>query len=198
MSTHFFDMLEGLHRWCVMGQGQTYPTQLTQAQSWLNEHMTAPPETEVEWLQQWRTPVASWWPRALPEDWQADWRLLSRQEPTMTAEALTYLDQHRPGVTAAILPPPPSSSVVPALSLPLFGTDESAPAPSPPQWNMQDLVTCVTREVSRRERLYPHLVHQKRLSPEEAELVLSQMRSVQAYLLARLQAGEVPQQQVLF
>jgi hypothetical protein len=63
---------------------------------------------------------------------------------------------------------------------------------------MQDLVTCVTREVSRRERLYPHLVHQKRLSPEEAELELSQMRSVQAYLLARLQAGEVPQQQVLF
>jgi hypothetical protein len=63
---------------------------------------------------------------------------------------------------------------------------------------MQDLVTCVTREVSRRERLYPHLVHQKRLSPEEAEFELSQMRSVQAYLLARLQAGEVPQQQVLF
>jgi hypothetical protein len=37
-----------------------------------------------------------------------------------------------------------------------------------------------------------------RLSPEEAELELSQMRAVQAYLLAKLQAGELPQQQVLF
>src|SRR5688572_19785779 len=105
MSTYFFDMLEGLHRWCVMGQGQTYLTQLTQVQSWLNEQLSSPPETEADWLQQWRTPVAAWWPRALPEDWETDWRLLSRREPTMTAEALMYLDKHRPGVAAAILPP---------------------------------------------------------------------------------------------
>jgi hypothetical protein len=198
MSTYFFDMLEGLHRWCVMGQGQTYPTQLTQAQSWLNEQLAAPPETAVDWLQQWRTPVAVWWPRALPEDWDADWRLLSRHEPTMTAEALMYLDKHRPGVPAAMLPPPPSPPVVPAPLMPISFTDEPVPPASPPRWNMQDLVTCVTREVSRRERLYPHLVHQRRLSADEAELELSQMRSVQAYLLARLQAGELPQQQVLF
>jgi hypothetical protein len=63
---------------------------------------------------------------------------------------------------------------------------------------MQDLATCVTREVSRRERVYPHLVHQKRLSPEEAELELSQMRSVQMYLLDKLKTGELSQQQVLF
>ncbi len=55
----------------------------------------------------------------------------------------------------------------------------------------------VTREVAR-QRVYPHLVYQKGLSPETADLELSQMRSVQAYLLAKLQAGELPQQQVLF
>ncbi len=82
MSTYFFDMLEGLHRWCVMGQGQAYSTQLTQAQSWLNEQLSSPLEAEADWLQQWRTPVASWWPMSLPEDWEPDWRLLSRREPT--------------------------------------------------------------------------------------------------------------------
>jgi hypothetical protein len=63
---------------------------------------------------------------------------------------------------------------------------------------MQDLATCVTREVSRRERVYPHLVHQKRLTPEEADRELSQMRAVQAYVLDKLKAGDLPQQQVLF
>ena len=57
---------------------------------------------------------------------------------------------------------------------------------------------CVTREVARRERLYPQLIHQTKLSPTDADLELSQMRAVQAYLLTRLQAGEQPQQQVLF
>lgn len=197
MSAYFFDMLEGLHRWCVMGQGQEYPTQLIQAQSWLNEQLPSPPETEADWLQQWRTPVAEWWPMALPEDWEADWRLLSRQEATLTVEALMYLDTHRPGVPAAMLPPH-SPLVAQVPSQPVLCDDEPIPPASPPRWNIQDLVTCVTREVGRRERIYPHLVHQRRLSPEEAELELSQMRSVQAYLLAKLQAGDLPQQQVLF
>ena len=202
MSTYFFDMLEGLHRWCVMGQGQAYPTQLIQVQNWLNEQLPTPPETAADWLQQWRTPAAAWWPAPLPEDWEPDWRLLSRREPTLTAEALMFLDKHRPGVLAAILPPPPSPScsrpVAQAPSSSVRLADEPAPPASSPRWNMQDLVTCVRREVSRRERIYPHLVHQMRLSPEEAELELSQMRAVQAYLLAKLQAGELPQQQVLF
>ncbi len=189
MSTYFFDMLEGLHRWCVMGQGQVYPTQLIEAQSWLNGQLPSPPETEVDWQQQWRTPVAAWWPMPLPEDWEPDWRLLSRQESTLTVEALMYLDKHRPGVPAAMLPPP-------TLAVP-FDDEPVLPA-SPPRWNMQDLVTCVTREVARRERVYPHLVYQKGLSPETAELELSQMRSIQAYLLDKLKAGDMPQQQVLF
>jgi len=198
MSTYFFDMLEGLHRWCVMGQGQAYPPQLIQVQSWLNEQLPSPPETEADWLQQWRTPVAAWWPIALPEDCKPDWRLLSRREPTLTVEALMYLDQHRPGVSAAILPVPASLPTSPEPWQSDRLTDASAPPASPPRWNMQDLATCVTREVSRRERVYPHLVHQKRLSPEEAERELSQMRAVQAYLLGKLQAGDLPQQQVLF
>lgn len=198
MSTYFFDMLEGLHRWCVMGQDPAYPAQLAQVQSWLSKQLPSPPETAADWLQQWHTPVAAWWPMSLPEDWEPHWRLLSRRECTLTAEALMYLDQHRPGVAAAMLPPSPSPSVAPVSSPSTLSADEPAPPASPPRWNLQDLVTCVTREVARRERLYPHLVHQKKLSPEEVELELSQMRSVRAYLLARLQAGDLPQQQILF
>jgi hypothetical protein len=201
MSAYFFDMLEGLHRWCVMGQDQAYPSQLIQVQHWLNDHLPAPLTTQAGWLQQWRTPVATWWPRPLPEDWESDWRLLSRREATLTIEALIYLDKHRPGIAAAILPPPvaPVSPPVAQASSPSVSL-AAAPVPtaSSPRWNMQDLVTCVTREMARRERVYPHLVHQKRLSPEEAELELSQMRSVQAYLLDKLKTGELPQQQVLF
>jgi hypothetical protein len=72
------------------------------------------------------------------------------------------------------------------------------PPPEPPQWNLQDLVTCVIREVSRRERVYPHLVYQRRMTPEEAEKELSQMRAMKAYLLAKLQEGVIPEQQILF
>jgi hypothetical protein len=56
----------------------------------------------------------------------------------------------------------------------------------------------VIREVSRRERVYPHLVYQRRMTPEEAEKELSQMRAVKAYLLTKLQEGVIPEQQVLF
>ncbi len=200
MSTYFFDMLEGLHRWCVMGQGQGYPTPLLQVQSWLDQQLPSPPETEADWLHLWRAPVATWWPVALPEAWKPDWRLLSRHESTLTVEALMYLEQYRPGSAAAILPPPaaPVQSVTPGVSQAVGMVDEPPSQVAPPRWNMQDLVTCVTREVSRRERIYPQLVHQKRLSSEAAEIELSQMRSVQAYLLAKLQAGDLPQQQVLF
>ncbi len=207
MSTYIFDMLEGLHRWCVMGQGQTYPSQLLQAQSWLNDHLPSPPETEAGWLQLWRLPVADWWPMALPVDWEPTWRLLSRQEATLTVEALMYLDSHRPGVPAAMLAlpavpaAPASSSPLPEVASQTVWLDDDPmlpDMPDAPRWNMQDLVTCAAREVARRERVYPHLVHQRRLSPDEAELELSQMRSVRAYLLAKLKSGDMPQQQVLF
>ena len=208
MSTYFFDMLEGLHRWCVMGQGQTYPSQLLQVQSWLNEHLPSSPETEADWLQQWRIPVADWWPMTLPANWAPEWRLLSRQEATLTVEALMYLDAHRPGVPAAMLAMPlPPLSAAPA-SLPMSEASslrdwlDDEPiltgVETPARWNMQDLVMCVAREVARRERVYPQLIHQRRLSPDEAELELSQMRSLRAYLLAKLKAGDMPQQQVLF
>jgi hypothetical protein len=36
------------------------------------------------------------------------------------------------------------------------------------------------------------------MTPEEAERELSQMRAVKAYLLAKLQEGVIPEQQVLF
>lgn len=208
MSAYFFDMLEGLHRWCVMGQGQTYPSQLLQVQSWLNEHLPSPPETEADWLEQWRTPVSDWWPMTLPADWESAWRLLSRQEATLTVEALMYLDAHRPGVPAAMLalPVAPARSTASSLAMPEMPSlrdwlddEPTLPDVEPSaRWNMQDLVMCVAREVARRERVYPQLIHQRRLSPDEAEQELSQMRSLRAYLLAKLKAGDMPQQQVLF
>jgi hypothetical protein len=57
---------------------------------------------------------------------------------------------------------------------------------------------CIAREVRRREQAYPQLVQQQRLTSAQAERELSQMRAVLTYLLARLQAGTPPQQQVLF
>jgi len=105
------------------------------------------------------------------------------------------LEAYRPKAFAAALPNPPCSPPVPAM--PATCAVEPPP-PAAPQWNLQDLVTCVIREVSRRERVYPHLVYQHRMTPAEAEKELSQMRAVKAYLLSKLQEGVIPEQQVLF
>jgi hypothetical protein len=195
MMESFIDLLEGLHRWCVDGQGATLPAQLAQAQHWLAKQLQSPPATQDDWLALWRTPLGEWWPAPLPAGWGSHCRLLSRHESTLTAEALTILEVYRPKAFAAALPNPPGSppaSVIPARCA------VEPPPPEPPQWNLQDLVTCVIREVSRRERVYPHLVYQRRMTPEEAEKELSQMRAIKAYLLAKLQEGVIPEQQILF
>jgi len=195
MTESFVDLLEGLHRWCVDGQGVTLPAQLVQAQRWLTKQLPSPPATQDDWLALWRTPLGEWWPAPLPDGWGTQGRLLSRHESTLTVEALTLLEAYRPKAVVAALPNPPCSppaSVIPARCA------VEPPPPEPPQWNLQDLVTCVIREVSRRERIYPHLVYQRRMTREAAEKELSQMRAVKAYLLAKLQEGVIPEQQILF
>ena len=195
MTESFIDLLEGLHRWCVEGQGATLPDQLAQAQHWLAKQLPSPPTTQDDWLALWRTPLGEWWPMPLPDGWGAQYRLLSRHESTLTAEALTLLEAYRPKALATVLPTP--TCPPPAPERPAMCTVEPS-EPEPPQWNLQDLVTCVIREVARRERVYPHLVYQHRMTPEEVEKELSQMRAVKAYLLAKLQEGVIPEQQVLF
>jgi hypothetical protein len=195
MTESFIDLLEGLHRWCGDGQEANLTAQLVQAQRWLAKQLPSPPVTQDDWLTLWRTPLEEWWPVPLPDGWGSHCRLLSRHESTLTAEALTVLETYRPEAFAAALPEPPGAAPASVL-LPLCPV--APPPPAPPQWNLQDLVTCVIREVSRRERVYTHLVHQHRMTPEEAERELSQMRAVKAYLLAKLQEGVIPEQQVLF
>lgn len=194
METQVLDLVEGLHRWCVADQGPALPTLLTRAQAWLAQQLQPVPATEADWLALWRMPLHVWWPTTLPAGWERDWRLLSRQEATLTAEALSYLETHRSGVMATVLPSTPGSA--PVLPTALKTREASSKVPS--RWSLDDLVTCVIREVRRREHTYPQLIQQQRLTPEQAELELSQMRAVQAYLLARLQEGAPPQQQVLF
>jgi hypothetical protein len=195
MTESFIDLLEGLHRWCVEGQGAILPAQLVQAQGWLAHQLPSPPATQDDWLALWRTPLEEWWPAPLPDGWGAQCRLLSRHESTLTAEALTVLEAYRPQAFAAALPNSPCSSPASVMSATCA---VEPPSSAPPQWNLQDLVTCVIREVSRRERVYPHLVSQHRMAPEEAEKELSQMRAVKTCLLAKLQEGVIPEQQVLF
>ena len=194
METQFLDLVEGLHRWCVAGQDAILPGLLSQAQVWLAPQLQPTPASNTDWLALWRSPLQDWWPMPLPAAWEASWRLLSRREATLTAEALTYLDAHRPGATAVGRPAAPH---VAPLSSGASTPPEATPA-GLPRWSLDDLVMCVTREVRRREQAYPHLVQQQRLTSAQAEQELSQMRAVLAYLLTRLREGTLPQQQVLF
>jgi hypothetical protein len=193
MEIQFLDVVEDLHRWCAAGQSHTQPDLLTQTKTWLLPQLQPPPTRDAEWLTLWQTPLAQWWPMALPAGWEAHWSLLSRREATLTAEALTYLETYRPGIVAALLTTPQP------LPLP------AVPPPSHPstsgtslRWTLDDLVMCVNREVQRRDQVYPHLVQQHRLTSEQAEQELSQMRAVLTYLLDQLREGTRPQQQVLF
>ncbi len=194
MEAPFLDLVEGLHRWCVSGQVPTLPALLSQAQVWLVPQLQPAPATTAAWLVLWRTPLGGWWPTALPAEWETEWRLLSRQETTLTPEALSYLETQRPGVMAAALPVPSPPTPLPATALPERVETPEAPA----HWNLADLVTCVIREIRRREQVYPELVHQQRMTPAQAEQELHQMRAVQTYLLANLRQGTPPQQQDLF
>lgn len=194
METQFLDLVEGLHRWCVAGQGTTLPGLLAQAQAWLAPQLQPTPASAADWLTLWRTPLEEWWPCPLPAAWEAPWRLLSRREATLTAEALIYLETHRPEAVAAGQPSTPHGAPLPSAAP---ETRVASPNISP-RWGLDDLVMCVTREVRRREQAYPQLVQQQRLTPEQAERELSQMRAVLTYLLTRLRQGTPPQQQVLF
>ena len=198
----FLDLLEGLHRWCVVGQGEDLPVQLVQARSHLAAKLQICPTSETEWISLWQAPLGTWWPTSLPESWSGLNCLLSRRESTLTVEALLLLEEHRPGIVMLVL----REEVV--HQLPSVGNAGSegktgrggvkGPIATTPQWNLQDLVMCVVREVSRRERSYPHLIHQYRLTEAQAQQELSQMRAVQSYLLSKLREGITPEQQVLF
>ena len=96
--THFLDLLEAYHHWCVRGDD----TRLEHCQAWL-ETVVDLPRNEMGWHQlgvravDWLTP--------LPLGWAPHWRLLSPCERTLTVEALDDLDAQRPGAVAAALPP---------------------------------------------------------------------------------------------
>ena len=194
MTDFFLDLLDGLHRWCVAGQSEALPERLIQAQAQLAAQLSEPPTTLEGWRTLWQSPLGEWWPPPLPTNWPSTAHLLSRREATLTVDALMMLEEQRPGAIASALPSAPvSTQSGPSLTSP---TIEAVATPA--EWNLQDLVTCVIREVQRRERVYPQLVHQKRLEPEQAQAELSQMRAVKSYLLSKLQEGLTPQQQVLF
>jgi hypothetical protein len=96
--THFLDLLEAYHHWCVRGDD----TRLEHCQAWL-ETVVDLPRNETSWHQlgvravDWLTP--------LPPGWAPHWRILSPREQTLTVEALDDLDAQRPGAVAAALPP---------------------------------------------------------------------------------------------
>ena len=87
------------------------------------------------------------------------------QEITLPPEALSYLETQRPGVMAAALPVPSAPVPLPATALPERVETPDAPA----HWNLTDLLTCVIREIRRREHVYPELVQQQRMTPAQAE-----------------------------
>jgi len=151
-----------LPRWCITGQGATLPGLLTQAQAWLVPQLQPTPANAADWLELWRTPLATWWPLTLPAAWEGHWRLLSRREATLTAEALAYLETHRPGAIAVDKPAAPDP-----LPLPIAVPETHPTAPDMmPRWSLNDLVMCVTRELRRREQAYPQLVQKQRLTSE--------------------------------
>lgn len=178
--THFLDLLEAYHHWCVSGDH----TRLEHCQAWL-ETVVDLPQNETGWHQlgvravDWLTP--------LPLGWAPHWRILSPRERTLTVEALDDLDAQRPGAMAAALPP----------------SRADAPEPTtlgdvPVHWRLSDVIDCLRREVQRRETQYPMQMQQGRLSAERARQELGQMKAALTILMSMPDRGPDARQGTLF
>ena len=104
MKDAWLNFLMQLHTWCARDAERPVPAALEEALQRLHEAVTCSPQQFDDTLSQWRQPLGDWWGGDLPPQWDPAWRVLSRQLWTLTAEALTYLEHHRPGAVAAALP----------------------------------------------------------------------------------------------
>ena len=195
----FVNLLNRLHRWCCSDDALPETPD-----DWFAVSSLEPPGDLDDWLRLGRKPVGEWGLATLPPDWDPSWRILSRQERTLTVEALDYLNQYAPGAVAAALP---RSPVVP-LSQP--------DSPSLPNiredWSLDEMIRCVEREVQRREQAFRGDGREAHLTPPDAAQELSQMRAVLHHLNAQrlddaspqtemrtpLEADETPRQEPLF
>jgi hypothetical protein len=178
--THFVDLLEAFHHWCVSGDC----ARLEHGQLWLETQVDVPRE-ETGWHQlgirtvDWLTP--------LPVGWEPHWRILSARERTLTIEALDYLEAQRPGSVAAALPPSPTA-----------GSEPTALGDVPVHWSLSDVMDCIRREVQRRETQYPIQLQQGRLSAEQALQELGQMKAALSILTSMRERGQDARQGTLF
>ena len=101
--TWFIDLLEGLHLTLLDQPTTGLDASLQEVISLLEDHMPeAEALTTTQWVALFRKPVREWWPGTIPLvlDWDHGWNVVSRQESTLTAEALETLHRYRPGVIA--------------------------------------------------------------------------------------------------
>ena len=105
MKDAWLDFLTQLHIWCVRDAALPVPSALEEALAQLNATAAYRAPTFDDAFSQWRQPLGHWWEGELPPQWAPTWRVLSRQMWTLTAEAMLYLEQCRPGTVAAALPP---------------------------------------------------------------------------------------------
>lgn len=106
MQDAWLNFLTQLHTWCAHDAGLPTPRALEEALTQLHEAAPCSPQQCDATLSVWRQPLGDWWDGNLPPKWDPAWRVLSRQLWTLTAEALDYLEQYRPGAVAAPLPRP--------------------------------------------------------------------------------------------
>jgi len=104
MQDAWLNFLTQLHAWCAQDAGLPTPRALEEAMTQLHEVAPCSPRHFDAALSLWRQPLGDWWDGDLPPQWDSNWRVLSRQLWTLTAEALTYLEHYRPGAIAAPLP----------------------------------------------------------------------------------------------
>ena len=198
--TAFLDLLEAYHHWCVSGDC----SRLESCKGWLTT-LTPAPSDEMGWHRLGTEAID--WLTPFPAEWQPHWRMLSPRQMSLTVEALEYLEAHRPGaIAAAIDRPSQTLRPSPQQPVPLSPTPTSqGRVPSPPvlsgvstHWSLSDVISCVNREVQKREAAYPQLVQQGRLSQDRARQELGQMQAALEILMAMRDKGQDARQQALF
>ena len=195
----FVNLLNRLHRWCCSDDALPETPD-----NWFSVCGLDPPGNLDEWLRLGRTPVGEWGLATLPPDWDPAWRILSRQERTLTVEALDYLDRHAPGAIAAALPRLPV--------VPLSQPDSPSLPDMREDWSLDEMIRCVEREIQRREQAFSLDAREAHLTSHDAAQELGQMRAVLHNLKAQrpddpspqtemrtpLAADETPRQEPLF